>query len=406
MHMADEGAERTLSNLRRRRGAVRGSITRLGGRLKDLEGAADRPDVGVHAKQLASRLDTLDSDFKTLHFQIVDLISDENAEELGKEQDALDKYEDDVSSLSVRLHKLLEKSHSPSNPGNRKALLRKLLCLESNLKSTETFLKSLPAPPDDLSLVDQHRERLTDHKTELAAIYDDLLSLDLEEGDDLFALHVRLEKLLFECSHQAKRQLSLSSKPATSPAVDSRGVKLPKLDVPVFDGDILNWRQFWEQFSVSVHDRTSLSDVEKLVYLQHAIKSGEAKGAIEGLSRSGDNYREAIDCLRSRYDRPRLIHRAHVQKIMCAPALKDGNGKELRRLHDVIQQHMRALKAMKHEPSSSFLTSVIELKLDVDTMFEWQKHSQANIDVPHYQDLLEFLDLRAQASETTVSGSS
>jgi hypothetical protein len=134
---------------------------------------------------------------------------------------------------------------------------------------------------------------------------------------------------LFECSHQAKRQLSLSSKPATSPAVDGKGVKLPKLDVPVFDGDILNWRQFWEQFSVSVHDRTSLSDAEKLVNLQHAIKSGEAKGAIEGLSRSGDNYREAIDCLRSRYDRPCLIHGAHVQKIMCAPALKDGNGKEL-----------------------------------------------------------------------------
>ena len=338
----------------------------------------------------------MDGDFKTFHFQIVDLISDENGEVLGKEQDALD----DVSSLSVRLHKLLEKSHSPSNPGNRKALLRKLLRLESNLKSTETFLKSLPAVLDDLSLVDQHRERLTDHKTELAAIYDNLLSLDLEEGDDLFALHARLEKLFFRCSHQAKRQLSLSSKPATSPAVDSKGVKLPKLDVPVFDGDILNWRQFWEQFSVSEHD---LSDAEKLVYLQHAIKSGEAKGAIEGLSRSGDNYCEAIDCLRSRYDRPRLIHRAHVQ---CAPALKDGNGKELRRLHDVIQQHLRALKAMKHEPSSSFLTSVIELKLDVNTMFEWQKHSQANMDVPHYQDLLEFLDLRAQASETTVSGSS
>ena len=122
MHMADEGAEHTLSNLRRRRGAVRGSITRLGGRLKDLEGAADRPDVGVHAKQLASRIDTLDGDFKTLHFQIVDLISDENGEELGKEQDTLDKHEDDVSSLLVRLHQLLEKSHSPSNPGNCKAL--------------------------------------------------------------------------------------------------------------------------------------------------------------------------------------------------------------------------------------------------------------------------------------------
>ena len=63
-------------------------------------------------------LDTLDGDFKALHFQIVDLISDENGEELGKEQDTLDKHKDNVSSLSVRLHKLLKTSHSPSNPGN------------------------------------------------------------------------------------------------------------------------------------------------------------------------------------------------------------------------------------------------------------------------------------------------
>ena len=85
-----------------------------------------------------------------------------------------------------------------------------------------------------------------------------------------------------------------------------------------------------------------------------SVKHGTAKNANEGLSLSGDHYQEAVDCLMSRYNQPRLIHRAHVRVIMEAPSLKDGNGKELRRLHDTIQQHLRALKSMKCELSGPF----------------------------------------------------
>lgn len=46
---------------------------------------------------------------------------------------------------------------------------------------------------------------------------------------------------------------------------------------------------------------------------------------------------------------------------------------------------------------------MLELKLDVTTMFEWQKHSQLSTDVPPYQELLEFIDLRAQTSEASTS---
>ena len=42
---------------------------------------------------------------------------------------------------------------------------------------------------------------------------------------------------------------------------------------------------------------------------------------------------------------------------------------------------------------------MIELKLDVDTLFEWQKYSKAEADVPHYQHLLDFINLRTLASE-------
>lgn len=121
---------------------------------------------------------------------------------------------------------------------------------------------------------------------------------------------------------------------------------------------------------------------------------------IEGLSGSSDDYKEAINCLRQRYDRPRLIHQAHVRAILDAPPLKDGNGKELRRLHDTVAQHLRALRAMDYEPSGAFITSAIELKFDETTMFEWQRHTHTSIEVPHFADLLEFLNMRAQATES------
>ena len=42
-----------------------------------------------------------------------------------------------------------------------------------------------------------------------------------------------------------------------------------------------------------MHSKTKLSSAEKTVYLQQALKDGTAKGAIEGLSHSGDNYEKA-----------------------------------------------------------------------------------------------------------------
>ena len=57
---------------------------------------------------------------------------------------------------------------------------------------------------------------------------------------------------------------------------------------------------------------------------------------------------------------------------------------------------------MDYEPSGPFVTFILELKLDPTTLFEWQRHSQDSREAPHYIALLEFLDLRACASENWV----
>lgn len=53
------------------------------------------------------------------------------------------------------------------------------------------------------------------------------------------------------------------------------------------------------------------------------------------------------------------------------------------------------------DPTGSFIIALLEQKLDKNTMFEWQKASQEA--TPHYEDLFKFLDLRAQALETSSS---
>ena len=119
-----------------------------------------------------------------------------------------------------------------------------------------------------MCLLHQH-EQLRDYK-ELGDIRDSLLSKELVESDELIliSLQAQYEKELFNCSLKIKKLLS-SSHPSESTPVpgDCKGVKLPKINVPKSDCNIVNWRTFWK-FHTSIHSRSNLSDSEKLVYLR------------------------------------------------------------------------------------------------------------------------------------------
>ena len=170
--------------------------------------------------------------------------------------------------------------------------------------------------------------------------------LDLDAKDALLTQQTRLESCIFNNSLSLKRVLSEIFKLESSRPSSARSIKLPKIDIPSFNGDVIGWRTFWEQFNVSVHSQSDVSKPEKLVYLRQSLKSGSAKNVIEGLLKTSDDYDEAIKCLADRYDCPRLIHQAHAKMILDIPPLKTGSGKELRYLHDTSKQHLHTLKSM------------------------------------------------------------
>ena len=253
-----------LPALKKRRGVARASITRLATRLKDLENDASGPTTLDLAWGITRKLDALHLEFQTHHHAIVDFIDDEEA--LQKERSTLDKHDDCVAELAACIQQLINVCTSSSDSSPRKIASRRLSRLQKNLSSISTEIATLSRRPDDSCLLVQYEDQLSDCK-EFTDVRNNLLLHDLEESDGLSTL--------------------LGS-------LDGKGVKLPKLDVPTFDGNILNWRSFWEQFCVSVHDRSNLSDSEKLVYLQHLLKNGSVKTIIEELSRSGEYYAEAI----------------------------------------------------------------------------------------------------------------
>lgn len=323
--MATE-VERELSTNRKRRGVIRASITRLGGRVAELEGketlsSGDR----LAAQRLLPKLEGLDSEFKNYHLAVVDLVGDDA---LGAEQATLDEHDDRVADFTTRIEQLCAATtghpttSTPSEVSSSSILTKRLCRVEKNVLCVVEAVGAMrPESEVDSCLLHQYEERLSGLETELQDVSRGILSLEHDDAD-LSRQESAIAESLFDVRLRIKRLLSSASKPTSSPVVEEGGVKLPKLSVPTFDGDVVNWKSFWEQFTVSIHDKPKLSSAEKLAYLKHAVKDGSARQVIEGLSASGDHYAEAVDCLRKRYDRPRLLHQAHVRAILKAPRLR------------------------------------------------------------------------------------
>ena len=193
------------ANLRKRRGVVRGSITRLSDRVAELEGTPGQPRNVHRARQLLAKLQTLESDYKTIHLQIVDLINEEDNDALDAEQARLDTLDDDVSGLALRLEAMIAPTQPdvPDTPAlDHRPLNRKLARVQAGLNRIDEATADTEEPIDH-TLLSQYYNELSDYKKDLATLYEELASEDIPD-DDLFTTHSALERLLSTSSHKIK----------------------------------------------------------------------------------------------------------------------------------------------------------------------------------------------------------
>ncbi|GFQ72984.1 retrovirus-related Pol polyprotein from transposon 17.6 [Trichonephila clavata] len=92
-------------------------------------------------------------------------------------------------------------------------------------------------------------------------------------------------------------------------------VKLPKLTLPTFSGNLHDWITFKDLFKASVHNNSNLSNAQKLQYLKSSLK-GDAFRIIQSIAISDSNYLTAWELLEDRYSNKREHVFAHIRRLM------------------------------------------------------------------------------------------
>ena len=121
----------------------------------------------------------------------------------------------------------------------------------------------------------------------------ELMARQQKETQDRFVQMMTWQQNQMKDVIEAFRTKNATPAHATGPtqasAIASDFVKLPKIDMPTFDGKITEWSNFWESFEINVNARTGLNDKQKLDLLYRLLK-GPALDKIKGLGLQGENY--------------------------------------------------------------------------------------------------------------------
>ena len=121
-------------------------------------------------------------------------------------------------------------------------------------------------------------------------------------------------------------------------------IRLPKLTMPRFKGELTKWNTFWDSFNASIHENDDISTIDKFNYL-NSLLEGNAARAIHGLPLTESNYNSAIKILKDRFSKPQAIISAHMDELLKLQVCND-RANALRLFYDKVSFHVRGLQSL------------------------------------------------------------
>ena len=172
-----------------------------------------------------------------------------------------------------------------------------------------------------------------------------------ELRSEIQSLIVKLDAKTEALKSKARNQAS-SNFSQTSPSSSGLGIastqnttKLPKLQLPKYEGDPRNWQEWWDAFEI-IHNSTTLASVDKFRHLKTLLEGPAAK-AISGIQMTNSNYEEAVDILKKRFSQKQIIINAHMEALLSLQRVSSERDiRSLRKLYDAIEVNVRSLKTL------------------------------------------------------------
>ncbi|GBN80229.1 hypothetical protein AVEN_195410-1 [Araneus ventricosus] len=129
---------------------------------------------------------------------------------------------------------------------------------------------------------------------------------------------------------------------------NGENVKLPKLSLPSFNGNIQDWLSFSDLFKASLHINENLTGSMKLQYLKELL-TGDASRVIQSITISDANYLTAWTLLEDRLSNKRDQVFAHLKGFMSIPALQSESASSVLNVIDTTYECVRSLQTLGYE---------------------------------------------------------
>ncbi|XP_029673850.1 uncharacterized protein LOC115241992 [Formica exsecta] len=304
-----------------------------------------------------------------------------------------------------------------------RALKGKRTTVKAQCTRTRNAIDAINPQTVDITYVKQRKEKFVEYWNLFNVTQgqiDEFLAtdMDLENVEELRTEqeteYVNFEENYFCIAGKIERLLSRDYKPVDGNEARARSngeqapiaegsvrdisqILLPKIVIPKFNGNYEDWYPFYNTFESMIHANTRLTNSQRFHYLISSLE-GDAAHVIESLEITPDNYVEALDLLKQRYDDKRVIAQEHIKALYDLPTVTKGNHTALRKLLDDVLRHLRSLKSLCRptEHWDDLVVHLVVTKLDSSLVSEWENHIPTD-EIPTLKQITDFLAHKCKA---------
>ena len=181
----------------------------------------------------------------------------------------------------------------------------------------------------------------------------------------------------------------------------SQGIRLPKISLQRFRGDVTKFQPFWHGFKCAIADNDSLTDVHKLTCLVNSLE-GPAYRALKGLEITGENYGKAVEILITRFGKSQQIISAHMQELLNLQSHPNDNIMHLRAIFDNITVYVRGLESLgiSAEKYGSLLIPVTMSRMPSDISLQVARKTSE--DIWNVTEIMAIIQQEIEAREISL----
>ncbi|UYV76756.1 hypothetical protein LAZ67_14001959, partial [Cordylochernes scorpioides] len=243
------------------------------------------------------------------------------------------------------------------------------------------------------------QQEVNERKISLNQVINTLLESELD--DTQYDDYSKAKKDIFNMLVSIEEALSLietKENTHSDKQLPESNVNLPKINLPIFNGDSANWLSFREIFNSTINSNQTLTEIQKFQYLNASVK-GPAEKLIRGFPISDKNYQQAWDTLCNIFNNRRELVFSQINKIFSIRPLKSISAGSLYEILDVCNEGIRNLSVLgleKNTLTDLILINFFEKRIGEALRKEWELTLQ-NEEYPTFENFVNFLEKHARS---------